>query len=81
VRPGEGLVSPRLRARFELTEPEMTIYRPDGRPFLSFEQLEAERVQAIERAEQAEKRAQEAEAEVERLRRLLDATRQAGEQK
>jgi Uma2 family endonuclease len=88
VRPGEGLVSPRLGVRFELTEPEMTVYRPDGRPFLSFEQLEAERVQseaarrqAVERAEQAERRAQEAEAEVERLRRLLDATRQTGEQK
>ncbi len=88
VRPGEGLVSPRLGVRFELTEPEMTVYRPDGRPFLSFEQLEAERVQAVARAEQAEKRAQEAdrraeqaEAEVERLRRPLDSTRQAGEQK
>jgi Uma2 family endonuclease len=88
VRPGEGLVSPRLGVRFQLTEPEMTVYRPDGRPFLSFEQLEAERVraeearrQAVERAEQAERRAQQAEAEVERLRRLLDATRQTGEQK
>ena len=88
VRPGEGLVSPRLGVRFQLTEPEMTVYRPDGRPFLSFDQLEAEHVraeearrQAVERAEQAEKRAQEAEAEVERLRRLLDATRQTGEQK
>ena len=95
VRPGEGLVSPRLGIRFELTEPEMTVYRPDGRPFLMFDQLEAERVraeearrQAIERAEQADKRAEQAgrradqaEAEVERLRRLLDATRQGGEQK
>jgi Uma2 family endonuclease len=93
VRPGEGLVSPRLGVRFQLTEPEMTVYRPDGRPFLSFDQLEAERVraeearrQAVERAEQADKRAEEAdkraeqaEAEVERLRRLLDATRQAEE--
>jgi Uma2 family endonuclease len=79
--PADGHVSPRLGIRFQLTEPEMTVYRPDGRPFLSFEQLEAERVQAVERAEQAEKRAEQAEAEVERLRRLLDATRQAGEQK
>jgi Uma2 family endonuclease len=88
VRPGEGLVSPRLGIRFQLTEPEMTVYRPDGRPFLMFDQLEAERVraeearrQAVERAEQADKRAEQAEAEVERLRRLLDATRQAGEPK
>lgn len=88
VRPGEGLVSPRLGIRFQLTEPEMTVYRPDGRPFLRFDQLDAERVraeearrQAVERAEQADKRAEQAEAEVERLRRLLDAMRATGEQK
>ena len=50
----------------QLTKPEMTVYRPDGRPFITFDQLEAERRKAVERAEQAE-------AEVERLRRLLDA--------
>jgi Uma2 family endonuclease len=88
VRPAEGLVSPRLGVRFQLTEPEMTVYRPDGRPFLTFDQLEAERMraedarrQAVERAEQADRRAEQAEAEVERLRRLLDASRQTGEQK
>jgi Uma2 family endonuclease len=81
VRPGEGLVSPRLGVRFQLTEPEMTVYRPDGRPFLSFVQLEAERVRAEEERRQAVERAEQAEAEVERLRRLLDATRQTGEQK
>jgi len=92
VRPADGFVSPRLGIRFQLTAPEMTVYRPDGRPFLMFDQLEAERVQgeearrqAVERAEQADKRAgqadkraEQAEAEVERLRRLLDATRPTG---
>jgi Uma2 family endonuclease len=29
----DGFVSPRLGIRFTLTEPEWTIYRPDGRPF------------------------------------------------
>jgi Uma2 family endonuclease len=93
--PADGYVSPRLRTRFQLTEPEMTVYRPDGRPFLMFDQLEAVRVrteearrqaveraeQADKRAEQADKRAEQAEAEVERLRRLLDASRQTGEPK
>ena len=86
--PADGSVSPRLGIRFQLTEPEMTVYRPDGRRFLSFDQLEDERVrveaarrQADKRAELAVKRAELAEAEVERLRRLLDATRQTGEQK
>ncbi|HZY84208.1 MAG TPA: Uma2 family endonuclease [Gemmataceae bacterium] len=79
--PADGYVSPRLGARFQLTEPEMTVYRPDGRPFLMFDQLEAERVRVEEARRQAVERAEQAEAEVERLRRLLDATRQTGEQK
>jgi Uma2 family endonuclease len=80
VQPADGFVSPRLGIRFQLTAPEMTVYRPDGRPFLNFDQLEAVRVrieearrQAVERAEQAEQRAARAEAEIERLRRLLEA--------
>jgi hypothetical protein len=61
------------------------VYRPDGRPFLTFEQLDEERLLADRRAEQAlearqleakradeaEKRAADALAEVERLRKLL----------
>ncbi len=94
VRPADGFVSPRLTIRFQITAPEMTVYRPDGRPFLTFDQLEAERVrteevrrQAVERADQAEEgrrqaieRAEKAEAEVERLRRLLDAASPPGDQ-
>jgi Uma2 family endonuclease len=79
--PADGYLSPRLRIRFQLTQPEMTVYRPDGRPFLMFDQLEAERVRAEEARRQAVERAEQAEAEVERLRRLLDATRPTGEQK
>jgi Uma2 family endonuclease len=73
VRPADGFVSPRLGIRFQLTTPEMTVYRPDGRPFVMFDQLEAERVRAEQRAERAE-------AEVERLRKLLDAKGQNGAQ-
>jgi Uma2 family endonuclease len=87
VRPADGFVSPRLKIRLQLTAPEMTVYRPAGRPFLMFDQLDAERVrieearrQAVERAEQADKRAEQAEAEVERLRRLLESTGRTGEQ-
>jgi hypothetical protein len=94
VHPADGFVSPHLKIRFLLTTPEMTVYRPDGRPFLAFDQLEAERVEALKRAEQADKRAEQAEearrhaeeqaaqaaAEVERLRRLIVATGQTGQQ-
>ena len=34
-------VSPRLGIRFEMTEPEMTVYGPDGGRFLTFEEQRA----------------------------------------
>ncbi len=80
VRPSDGFVSPRLKIRFQMTSPEMTVYRPDGRPFITFDQLEAERVREAEARRQAVERAEKAEAEVERLRRLLDAGGQNGGQ-
>jgi Uma2 family endonuclease len=86
VRPADGYVSPRLKIRFQLTAPEMTVYRPDGRPFITFDQLELAHREAIERAEQAEKRAEQAElaaaqaeAEVEWLRQVLKAEGHTGE--
>jgi Uma2 family endonuclease len=57
VRPVEGFVSPRLGIRFNLEGPEMVIYGPDGRPFLTFEELEVARSVAEQRAGQAEQRA------------------------
>src|SRR5262249_4651392 len=41
VRPVEGFVSPRLGIRFDLSRPEMVVHGPDGRPFLTFEELMA----------------------------------------
>lgn len=39
----DTFTSPRLGIRFDLTGPEMAVFRPDGRRFLSPEQGEAER--------------------------------------
>jgi Uma2 family endonuclease len=66
--------SPRLGIRFELTKPEMTVYYPDGRRFLSFEELEAERKRQHQRADQAEQRADQAE---QRGARLAELSRKA----
>lgn len=52
VRRLEGFVSPRLGIRFEPTSPEMTVYGPDGRPFLPAEDLAV----LARRTEQAEQR-------------------------
>ena len=61
VRPVTDFVSPRLGIRFALSGPEMVVYRPDGRPFLTFEELETARSQAEQRASAAEQRAGQAE--------------------
>src|SRR5262249_30436624 len=54
VRQMNGFVSPRLGIRFDLTGPELVVRYPDGRPFLTFEELEAERLREQQRAEKAE---------------------------
>lgn len=67
-------ISPRLGLRFDLSGPEMVIFYPDGRRFLTFEELEAERVQAIQRAKEAEKRLEEVQR---RTARQAELTRRA----
>ena len=47
-------VSPRLGIRFDLSGAELQIYRPDGQPFLSYEELAQQAEQEHQRAEQAE---------------------------
>jgi Uma2 family endonuclease len=70
--------SPRLGIRFDLSGPEMVVYHPDGRPFLTFEQLEAERAAAEQRASRlAElgrkaRRGQATAEEIAELERLED---------
>src|SRR3989440_3739331 len=43
MRPADGFVSPRLGIRFDLSGPELIVRGPDGRPFLTFEELTAAR--------------------------------------
>src|SRR5262249_27202022 len=46
VLPLHDFVSPRLGIGFDLSGPELVVRRPDGQPFLTFEQLHAARKQA-----------------------------------
>ncbi|MEG4395370.1 Uma2 family endonuclease [Microcoleus sp. BROC3] len=57
----ENWVSPRLGIRFDLSGEELQIYRPDGEPFASYEEVSRSLEQAEQRAEQAEQRAEQAE--------------------
>ncbi len=70
-----GWVSPRLGIRFELSQSELKIYRPDGQLFLSYLEVEQQRQQAEERAEQAEERAEQAEERAEQAETQLQSLR------
>jgi Uma2 family endonuclease len=61
VRKPDGFISPRLGIRFDLSGPEMAVFYPDGRRFLTFEELEAAHAQAVQQAKDAEQRAKDAE--------------------
>ncbi|OCR00250.1 hypothetical protein BCD67_24915 [Oscillatoriales cyanobacterium USR001] len=70
-----GWVSPLLGIRFQLTENDLEIYRPDGRKFLSSVELDRLREQECQRAEQecqrAEQEHQRAEQEHQRAEEAI----------
>ena len=67
IEPMEGWISPRLGVRFELGSDGLEIYRPDGEKFLSYAELEEERVLDRQRLQQESQRAEQAEQKSERL--------------
>ena len=75
-----GWVSPRLQIRFELTEENLLIFRPDGEKFHSFVELGQLKEQESQRAEQAlqelqqeKQRAEEALQELEQEKQRVKA--------
>ena len=66
-----GWVSPRLQIKFELTEENLLIFRPDGEKFHSFVELGQLKEQESQRAEQAlkelEQKSQQAEQALQEL--------------
>ncbi len=70
-----GWTSPRLGIRFDSSGSELRIYRPDGRAFLTFAELEQQR-KAL--AQECDRVAQELQAERERAERLAAQLRSLG---
>lgn len=68
-----GHRSPRLGITFEMTDAGLRILRPDGAPFLTYEELARRADDASRRAEQERQRADQAAAQVEQLRQKLRA--------
>jgi Uma2 family endonuclease len=84
VRQVDGYVSPRLRIRFDLSGPEMVVLYPDGRRFLTFEEVESERerharLAAEARAAKAEQRVEDAEQRAENAQRRAENAEQRTE--
>ena len=80
IEPIEGWVSPRLGVRFELGSDGLEIYRPDGEKFLSYAELEEQRLLDRQRLQQesqrAEQESQRAEQEAQRADRLAAKLRE-----
>ena len=68
-----GWVSPRLKVRFELVDDELVLYGPDGRRFLTYRELAAQRDQEQEEKEEAQRQAAEHAQRAERLAAQLRA--------
>jgi Uma2 family endonuclease len=75
-------VSPRLGIRFEPSEAELLLFRPDGEPFLSYVEIaqraEQERQRAEQERQRAEQERQRAEQERQRAERLAEQLRAMG---
>ena len=75
----DGWVSPRLGVKFRREGGDVRLYLPDGRPFVSFVELQAQLEQERQRAEAEQQRAEaEAQARTEAERRA-EAERQRAE--
>jgi Uma2 family endonuclease len=67
----DGWVSPRLGIKFTLKGKDLVVYRPDGAPFLSYEELQARYEEAQKRLEQERQRAEQERQRAERLAQRL----------
>ena len=79
---GDGVqqwTSPRLGIRFEVVEPEMRVYRPDGTPFESFREVRQKVTEADRRAEEERHRAEEERRRAEEERRRAEESNQRAE--
>jgi Uma2 family endonuclease len=70
----------RLGIRFEMTEPEMKVFLPDGRPFRTFEDLERELSFTQKEAKRAEQQAKRAEQQAKRAEQRAKRAEQRSEE-
>ena len=76
----DGWISPRLGIRFEMSDEELVIYRPDGQRFLSFVEIMQSKEASDLRAEQARQQVEAAQREVESAQREVESAQRDAEQ-
>ncbi|HAO11236.1 MAG TPA: hypothetical protein DCQ51_08725 [Planktothrix sp. UBA8407] len=76
----ENYVSPRLGIRFEVSEAELQIYRPDGAKFLSYVEINQQLEQEIQRAETERQRAETERQRAETESQRAETERQRAEE-
>ncbi len=74
-----GWVSPRLGIRFDLSSGELQIFGSDGRRFLSYQELAAQREREQQEAERQRQEAERQRQEAERQRQEAERQRQEAE--
>ncbi|WP_412458774.1 Uma2 family endonuclease [Gloeocapsopsis dulcis] len=67
IEPILGWVSPRLGIRFEMSETDLVLYRPDGERFATYVELATSREQVIQQLEQEKARSQQLAAKLRKL--------------
>ena len=76
----EGWLSPRLGIRFDLSGPELQIFGADGRRFLSYVEVIAQRDEQEREKEQARQQAEQARQQAEQARQQAEQARQQAEE-
>ena len=72
----DGYVSPRMGIQFDLSGEELVLRHADGRPFLTFEELEAEREEAVRRADLSKQEANAAKQRADLADQRADLSKQ-----
>ena len=75
-----GHVSPRLGVKFEMGEDGLRILRPDGRPFVTFQELATQREQEHRRADEQQQLAEREQDRAEREHERADRERDRADQ-
>jgi Uma2 family endonuclease len=75
----EGWVSPRLGIRFDMSGPELRIFSREDRQFVDVPELDAQREQAEQRAEQERQEKEQARQQANRQRQRAERERQKAE--